>query len=42
LGGCGELICTGLRNWFIEDTDGKFIGNSTPMQFIPNNPDIVS
>ena len=31
LGGCGAMKCTGLANWFLEDTDGEFMGNGIPL-----------
>jgi hypothetical protein len=34
-GGCGELDCTGPKNFLIYDKDGKFFGK--PSQAIPHN-----
>ena len=42
LGGCGALVCTGMRNWFLSDIDGEFMGNGYPIQFISNNPDMFT
>ena len=40
LGGCGNMVCIGHRNWLVSDIDGKFIGSGSPVQLIPNNPDL--
>ena len=29
LGGCGNMVCIGHRNWMISDIDGKFIGKGS-------------
>ena len=40
LGGCGMMVCIGHRNWMVTDIDGKFIGGGSPVQLVPNNPDL--
>ena len=42
LGGCGMMVCIGHRNWMVTDIDGKFIGGGSPVQLIPNNPDLFT
>ena len=31
LGGCGNMHCTGCRNWMVTDIDGKFGGTGKPI-----------
>lgn len=38
-GGCGRLICTGLKNLIVQDLTGDLLG--TPSTIIPNNSDIA-
>jgi len=39
-GGCGDIVCTGKRNYLIEDHDGGLTGTSGGGTFIPSNPEI--
>jgi len=39
-GGCGDIVCTGKRNYLIEDHDGSLTGVSGGGTFIPSNPEI--
>lgn len=40
-GGCGDIVCTGKRNYLIEDHDGGLTGTANGGTFVPANPEVA-